>query len=30
MTTPITVRTVSDLRTHLAKWRKTSESVALG
>jgi pantoate--beta-alanine ligase len=29
MTTPITVRTVSDLRTHLAKWRKTSESVAL-
>ncbi len=29
MTKPITVRTVSDLRSHLAKWRKTSESVAL-
>ena len=29
MTKPITVRTVSDLRSHLAKWRKTSDSVAL-
>ena len=29
MIKPITVRTVSDLRSHLAKWRKTSDSVAL-
>ena len=29
MTKTITVRTVSDLRSHLAKWRKTSDSVAL-
>jgi pantoate--beta-alanine ligase len=29
MTSSITVRTVSDLRSHLAKWREAGESVAL-